>query len=49
VVKCRRSPNRGPAAPILAVARRSLGLVLVTNNLREFERMPWLSVENWAN
>jgi tRNA(fMet)-specific endonuclease VapC len=27
---------------------RSEGLVLVTNNLREFSRMPGLVVENWA-
>ena len=27
---------------------RSEGLVLVTNNLREFQRMPGLRVENWV-
>jgi tRNA(fMet)-specific endonuclease VapC len=27
---------------------RSLGLVIVTNNLREFERVPGVSVENWV-
>jgi tRNA(fMet)-specific endonuclease VapC len=27
---------------------RSEGLVIVTNNLREFERMPGLQVENWV-
>jgi tRNA(fMet)-specific endonuclease VapC len=27
---------------------RSLDLTLVTNNRREFERMPGLRVENWA-
>lgn len=27
---------------------RSLGLVVVTNNLREFERVPGISVENWV-
>ena len=27
---------------------RSEGLVLVTNNVREFERMSGLSLENWA-
>ena len=27
---------------------RSEGLVLVTNNLREFERMDGLRVENWV-
>ena len=28
---------------------RSLGLVIVTNNLREFERIPGVSVENWVD
>lgn len=28
---------------------RSEGLVLVTNNLREFERVPALQLENWVN
>lgn len=28
---------------------RSLGLVIVTNNLREFERVPGISVENWIS
>lgn len=27
---------------------RSLGLIIVTNNLREFERIPGISVENWV-
>ena len=27
---------------------RSLGLTLVTNNRREFDRMPGLKVENWV-
>ena len=27
---------------------RSEGLVLVTNNLREFERMDGLRIENWV-
>lgn len=27
---------------------RSQGLIVVTNNLREFERVPGLRVENWA-
>ena len=27
---------------------RSLGLIIVTNNLREFERVPGVSVENWV-
>jgi tRNA(fMet)-specific endonuclease VapC len=28
---------------------RSEGLVLVTNNLREFERVEGLRLENWAD
>jgi tRNA(fMet)-specific endonuclease VapC len=27
---------------------RSLGLIIVTNNLREFERVPGVCVENWV-
>ncbi|TDR85198.1 type II toxin-antitoxin system VapC family toxin [Enterovirga rhinocerotis] len=32
----------------IAAHARSLGLTLVTNNEREFRRVPGLSVENWA-
>lgn len=32
----------------LAAHARSEGLTLVTNNLREFERVPGLLVENWV-
>jgi len=28
---------------------RSEGLIIVTNNMREFERVPGLRVENWIN
>jgi tRNA(fMet)-specific endonuclease VapC len=31
----------------IAAHARSEGLVLVTNNLREFERVPALQTENW--
>ena len=31
----------------IAAHARSLGAILVTNNLREFKRVPDLSVENW--
>lgn len=40
-----------PASPqdmLIGAHARSAGLVLVTNNRREFDRMPGLSVENWA-
>lgn len=33
----------------IAAHARSLGLVLVTNNLREFERVDGLRTENWVN
>ena len=32
----------------IAAHARSQGLTLVTNNLREFERVPGLMLENWA-
>lgn len=32
----------------IAAHARSLGLTLVTNNMREFERVPGLLLENWA-
>lgn len=32
----------------IAAQARSQGLTLVTNNLREFERVPGLLVENWV-
>lgn len=38
----------GPYDTMIAAHARSLGLVLVTNNLREFRRVPGLRVENWA-
>ena len=33
---------------LIAAHARSLGLTLVTNNTREFGRVPGLKVENWA-
>jgi len=32
----------------IAAHARSEGLVLVTNNIREFEKVPALQVENWV-
>lgn len=34
---------------LIGAHARSLGLILVTNNIREFQRMPGLEVENWAS
>jgi len=33
---------------LIAAQALSLGLILVTNNSREFRRVPHLTVENWA-
>ena len=40
-------PN-GPYDQMLAGHARSLGLILVTNNLREFDRVAGLRVEDWV-
>jgi len=37
----------GPYDMMIAGHARSMGLTLVTNNLREFERVPGLRVANW--
>jgi tRNA(fMet)-specific endonuclease VapC len=33
---------------LIAAHARCLGLTLVTNNIREFKRVPGLKIENWA-
>jgi len=38
----------GPYDLMIAGQARSRGLILVSNNLREFKRVPGLRVENWA-
>ena len=38
----------GTADALIAGHARAEGLTLVTNNLREFARVPGLQVENWA-
>ena len=38
----------GPYDLMIAGHARSRGLILITNNLREFNRFPGLRVENWA-
>ena len=37
-----------PSDTLIASHARAEGLVLVTNNVREFERVPGLRVENWV-
>lgn len=39
----------GPFDFQIAGHARALGLTVVTNNLREFMRVPGLQVENWVN
>ena len=39
----------GPYDQMIAGHARSQGLILVTNNLREFERVPGLRLENWVS
>ena len=38
----------GPLDMLIAGHARAENLVLVTNNVREFERVPELEIENWA-
>ena len=38
----------GPYDSLIAAHAHALGVALVTNNPREFERVPGLKVENWA-
>ena len=38
----------GPYDMLIAGHARSMGLILVSNNLREFNRIPGLRVENWV-
>jgi len=37
----------GPLDTLIASHARSLGVILVTNNIREFSRIEGLKVENW--
>ena len=39
----------GPYDQMIAGHARSRGLIVVTNNLREFERVPGLRVEDWVH
>ncbi len=38
----------GQRGMLIAAHANSEGLVMVTNNVREFERVPGLEIENWA-
>ena len=38
----------GPYDMMIAGHARAMGLILVTNNMKEFARVPGLRVENWA-
>ena len=39
----------GPYDMMIAGQARASGLILVTNNIKEFERVPGLILENWVN
>lgn len=39
----------GPLDMLIAGHARAEKLILVTNNVREFERVPGLEIENWAD
>ncbi len=45
----KRGKPIGPYDQMIAGHARSLGLIVVTNNKREFARVPGLRVENWLN
>ena len=38
----------GPYDTLIAAHAQAIGVTLVSNNTREFERVPGLRVENWA-
>ncbi len=44
----RKGSPIGPYDMMIAGHARSCGLILVTNNLKEFERVDGLRLENWA-
>jgi tRNA(fMet)-specific endonuclease VapC len=44
----RRGKPAGPHDLLIAAHARAEGLTVVTNDVREFRRMPGLSVENWV-
>jgi len=38
----------GPYDMLIAGHARAMGLILITNNTKEFERVPGLRIQNWA-
>ena len=44
----RRGTPIGPMDTLIAAHAKAAGLTIVTNNVREFERVPGLKIENWA-
>jgi tRNA(fMet)-specific endonuclease VapC len=44
----KRGTPIGPLDMLIAAHAMALGSILVTNNAREFERIPGLALENWA-
>ncbi|MGC0054093.1 type II toxin-antitoxin system tRNA(fMet)-specific endonuclease VapC [Brucella pituitosa] len=44
-----RSGTPGPYDQLIAGHARSRGLIIVTNNRREFDRVPGLRVEDWTD
>ena len=44
----KRGTPIGPLDTLIAAHAKSEGLILVTNNLREFERVQGLQIDNWV-
>ena len=44
----RKGTPIGPLDMLIAAHARAENMILVTNNIREFERVPGLELENWA-
>ncbi len=44
----RKGKPIGPYDMMIVGHARALGLILVTNNMKEFERVPGLRLENWV-
>ena len=44
----RKGTPIGPLDTLIAAHAKSKGLIVVTNNIREFERVEGLKIENWT-